>query len=30
MDDLFQLVQLALVVVFGAGLFVAGRMFIRR
>jgi hypothetical protein len=30
MDDLFHLAQLALVVVFGAGLFVAGRMFIRR
>jgi hypothetical protein len=30
MDDLFQLAQLALVVVFGAVLFVAGRMFIRR
>ena len=30
MDDLFQLAQPAPVVVFGAGLFVAGRMFIRR
>ena len=30
MDDLFQLAQLALVVVFGAGILVAGRLFMRR
>ena len=30
MDELFQLAQLALVVVFGVGLLVAGRFFIRR
>ena len=30
MDDLFQLAQLALVVAFGAGILVAGRLFMRR
>jgi len=30
MDDLFQLAQLALVVVFGAAILVAGRLFMRR
>jgi len=30
MDDLFQLAQLALVVVFSAGILVAGRLFMRR
>ena len=30
MDDLFQLAQLALIVVFGVGLLVAGQLFIRR